>query len=135
MLARMELVFDKDKRVIDCLSKSRGKPAINCVIRKKLLVIVKSVECFHHYLYGKKFVLLTGHASLMWLFSLKEPEGQVARRNQRLQEYDFRIQHRKESNQGNGDLCQGGSVLIAAMFECGEEMQCYDRWQTCPLKL
>ncbi|GBN46382.1 Retrovirus-related Pol polyprotein from transposon 412 [Araneus ventricosus] len=32
-----------------------------------------------------------------------EPEGQIARLIQRLQEYDFEIQHRKETSHGNAD--------------------------------
>ncbi|GBM69281.1 hypothetical protein AVEN_80536-1 [Araneus ventricosus] len=34
---------------------------------------------------------------------LGEPEGQIARWIQRLQEYDFEIQHRKETSHGNAD--------------------------------
>ncbi|GBN70607.1 hypothetical protein AVEN_61473-1, partial [Araneus ventricosus] len=32
-----------------------------------------------------------------------EPEGQIARWIQRLQEYDFEIQHRKGTSHGNAD--------------------------------
>ncbi|GBN90817.1 Retrovirus-related Pol polyprotein from transposon 297 [Araneus ventricosus] len=85
-------------------SKSLGKPERNyCVTRKELLAIVKSIEHFHHYLYGQKFLLRTDHASLRWLLNFKEPEGQIARWIQRLQEYDFEIQHRKGTSHGNAD--------------------------------
>ncbi|GBM17553.1 Retrovirus-related Pol polyprotein from transposon 297 [Araneus ventricosus] len=63
----------------------------------------KSLEHFHHYLYGRKFLLRTDHASLRWLLNFKEPEGQIARWIQRLQEYDFEIQHRKGTSHGNAD--------------------------------
>ncbi|GBN12768.1 Retrovirus-related Pol polyprotein from transposon 297, partial [Araneus ventricosus] len=63
----------------------------------------KSLEHFHHYLYGQKFLLRTDHASLRWLLNFKEPEGQIARWIQRLQEYDFEIQHRKGTSHGNAD--------------------------------
>ncbi|GBM00489.1 Transposon Ty3-G Gag-Pol polyprotein, partial [Araneus ventricosus] len=90
--------------VIAYFSKSLGKPERNyCVTRKKLLAIVKSIEHFHHYLYGRKFLLLTDHASLRWLLNFREPEGQIARWIQRLQEYDFEIQHRKGTSHGNAD--------------------------------
>ncbi|GBN65451.1 Retrovirus-related Pol polyprotein from transposon 297, partial [Araneus ventricosus] len=66
-------------------SKSLGKPERNyCVMRKELLAIVKSIEHFHHYLYGRKFLLRTDHASLRWLLNFREPEGQIARWIQRL---------------------------------------------------
>ncbi|GBO45434.1 Retrovirus-related Pol polyprotein from transposon 297 [Araneus ventricosus] len=89
--------------VIAYFSKSLGKPERNCVTRKELLGIVKSIEHFHHYLYGRKFLLRTDHASLRWLLNFREPEGQIARWIQRLQEYDFEIQHRKGTSHGNAD--------------------------------
>ncbi|GBM40902.1 Retrovirus-related Pol polyprotein from transposon 297 [Araneus ventricosus] len=93
-----------EERVIAYFSKSLGNPERNyCVTRKELLVIVKSIEHFHHYLYGRKFLLRTDHASLRWLLNFKEPEGQTARWIQRLQEYDFEIQHRKGTSHGNAD--------------------------------
>ncbi|GBM95150.1 Transposon Ty3-G Gag-Pol polyprotein, partial [Araneus ventricosus] len=90
--------------VIAYFSKSLGKPERNyCVTRKELLTIVKSIEHFHHYLYGRKFLLRIDHASLRWLLNFREPEGQIARWIQRLQEYDFEIQHRKGTSHGNAD--------------------------------
>ncbi|GBN25236.1 Retrovirus-related Pol polyprotein from transposon 297 [Araneus ventricosus] len=90
--------------VIAYFSKSLGKPERNyCVTRKELLAIVKSIEHFHHYLYGRKFLLRTDNASLRWLLNFREPEGQIARWIQRLQEYDFEIQHRKGTSHGNAD--------------------------------
>ncbi|GBN71321.1 Retrovirus-related Pol polyprotein from transposon 297 [Araneus ventricosus] len=94
----------KEERVIAYFSKSLSKPQRNyCVTRKEFLAIVKSIEHFHHYLYGQKFLLRTHHASLKWLLKLKEPEGQIARWIQTLQEYDFEIQHRKGKSHGNAD--------------------------------
>ncbi|GBM66543.1 Retrovirus-related Pol polyprotein from transposon 297 [Araneus ventricosus] len=93
-----------EERVIAYFSKSLGKPERNyCVTRKELPAIVISIEHFHHYLYGRKFLLRTDHASLRWLLNFKEPEGQIARWIQRLQEYDFEIQHRKGTSHGNAD--------------------------------
>ncbi|GBL75299.1 Retrovirus-related Pol polyprotein from transposon 297 [Araneus ventricosus] len=63
----------------------------------------KSLEHFHHYLYGQKFLLQTDHAFLRWLLNFKEPEGQIACWIQRLQKYDFEIQHRKGTSHGNAD--------------------------------
>ncbi|GBM45502.1 Retrovirus-related Pol polyprotein from transposon 297 [Araneus ventricosus] len=93
-----------EERVIAYFSKSLGKPERNyCVTRKELLAIAKSIEHFHHYLYGRKFLLRTDHASLRWLLNFKEPEGQIACWIQRLQEYDFEIQHRIGTSHGNAD--------------------------------
>ncbi|GBN10046.1 Transposon Ty3-I Gag-Pol polyprotein [Araneus ventricosus] len=85
-------------------SKILGKPERNyCVTSKELLAIVKSIEHFHHYFYGRKFLLRSDHASLRWLLNFREPEGQIARWIQRLQEYDFEIQNRKGTSHGNAD--------------------------------
>ncbi|KAG8199258.1 hypothetical protein JTE90_003683 [Oedothorax gibbosus] len=87
---------DGKERVIAYFSKSLSKPERNyCVTRKELLAIVKAVEHFHHYLYGRRFLVRTDHASLTWLLNFKFPEGQIARWNQRLQEYDIKIEYRK----------------------------------------
>ncbi|UYV72285.1 K02A2.6-like, partial [Cordylochernes scorpioides] len=95
---------DGVERVIAYFSKTLSKPERNyCVTRRELLAIVKSIEHFHHYLYGQKFLLRTDHAALRWLLNFKSPEGQLARWIQRLQEYDMEIQHRKGKSHGNAD--------------------------------
>ncbi|GBO03852.1 hypothetical protein AVEN_169353-1 [Araneus ventricosus] len=51
--------------VIAYFSRSLGKPERNYfVTRKKLLAVVKSIEHLNHYLYGRRFLLRTDHASL-----------------------------------------------------------------------
>ncbi|GBM02507.1 Retrovirus-related Pol polyprotein from transposon 297 [Araneus ventricosus] len=90
--------------VIAYFSRSLGKPERNyCVTRKELLAVVKSIEHFHHYLYGRKIFIRTDHAYLRWLLNFMEPEGQLVRCIQRLQEYDFEIQHRNGISHGNAD--------------------------------
>ncbi|KFM56688.1 Retrovirus-related Pol polyprotein from transposon 412, partial [Stegodyphus mimosarum] len=96
--------IEGQERVVAYWSKCLSKPERNyCVTRKELLAIVKAVEHFHHYLYGRKFLLRTDHASLAWLLNFKNPEGQIARWIQRLQEYDITIRHRKGQSHGNAD--------------------------------
>ncbi|GBN63648.1 Retrovirus-related Pol polyprotein from transposon 297 [Araneus ventricosus] len=93
-----------EESVISYFSNCLVKPERNyCVTRKELLAIVKSIENFHHYLYGQKFLLWTDHASLRWFLNFRKPEGQIARWIQRIQEYDFEIQHRKGTSHGNAD--------------------------------
>ncbi|GBN45417.1 Retrovirus-related Pol polyprotein from transposon 412, partial [Araneus ventricosus] len=95
---------ENEECVIAYFSNSLDKPERNyCVTRKELIAIVKSIEHFHHYLCGRKFLLRTDHASLGWLLNFREPEGQIACWIQRLQEYDFEIQHRKGTSRGNAD--------------------------------
>ncbi|GFR23127.1 transposon Tf2-11 polyprotein [Trichonephila clavata] len=96
--------IDGQDRVIAYFSKCLSRPERNyCVARKELLAIVKAVEHFLHYLYGRRFLLRTNHASLTWLLNFKNPEGQIAKWIRRLQEYDVEIHHRKGSAHGNAD--------------------------------
>ncbi|CAK1580245.1 unnamed protein product [Parnassius mnemosyne] len=90
--------------VISYFSKSLSKPERNyCVTRRELLAGVKSLQHFSKYLLGRKFHLRTDHAALKWLLQFKNPEGQVARWIELLQEYDFVIEHRSGKSHGNAD--------------------------------
>ncbi|CAG4929464.1 unnamed protein product [Parnassius apollo] len=90
--------------VIAYFSKSLSKPERNyCVTRRELLAVVKSLQHFSKYLLGRKFHLRTDHAALKWLLQFKNPEGQVARWIELLQEYDFEIEHRSGKSHGNAD--------------------------------
>lgn len=102
--AVLSQVQDGEEKVIEYYSKVLTKPERNyCVTRKELLAIVKSVDHFHKYLYGREFLIRTDHAALSWLLRLKNPEGQVARWMERLQQYDFKIQHRPGRHHNNAD--------------------------------
>ncbi|GFV45329.1 retrovirus-related Pol polyprotein from transposon 412 [Trichonephila clavipes] len=96
--------IEGQERIIAYFSKCLSKPERNyCVTRKELLAIVKAVEHFHPYLYGRRFLQRTDHASLTWVLNFKNSEGQIARLILRLQEYDVEIRHRKGSAYGNAD--------------------------------
>ena len=89
------LKSNKDKKKSCYFSKTLSKPERNyCVTRRELLALIKGVEHFYKYLYGRKFLLRTDHAALKWLLQFKNPEGQVARWIERLQEFDSDIEHR-----------------------------------------
>ena len=70
-------------------------------------------EKFQHYLVGKKFKLRTDHASLRWLRSFKEPEGQVARWLEVLDTYDFELEHRPGKKHINADALSRGPCFRA----------------------
>ncbi|KAG6464703.1 hypothetical protein O3G_MSEX014678 [Manduca sexta] len=90
--------------VIAYFSKSLSKPERNyCVTRRELLAVVKTLQHFSKYLIGRRFHLRTDHAALKWLLQFKNPEGQVARWIELLQEFDFVIEHRSGKSHGNAD--------------------------------
>lgn len=97
-------VQDGKEKVIGYFSKVLSKPERNyCVTRRELLAAVKSMEHFYKYLYGREFLLRTDHAALKWLLQFKNPEGQVARWIERLQEYNFTVEHRAGKLHSNAD--------------------------------
>ena len=73
------------------------------VTRKELLVVVTYIQHFKQFLLGRPFTLRTDHGSLQWIQTLKEPEGQLARWLERLQDYNFEVQHRKGCHHQNAD--------------------------------
>lgn len=92
------------EKVIAYFSRVLNKSERNyCVTRRELLAIVDSIRSFHQYLYGQKFVVRTDHASLRWLLSFKDLEGQLARWLERLQQYDFEPIYRSGVSHGNAD--------------------------------
>ena len=97
-------IQDGQEKVIAYFSKTLSKPERNyCATRKELLAVVKSVEHFYKYLYGRRFLIRTDHAALKRLLQFKNPEGQAARWIERLQEYNFVIEHRAGTSHRNAD--------------------------------
>ena len=95
---------DGSECVIAYASRTLSKPERRyCVTRRELLAAVTFIHHFRQYLLGKRFSLRTDHSSLTWLSNFKEPEGQLARWLERLQEYDFTITHRPGCKHGNAD--------------------------------
>ena len=90
--------------VIAYASRVLSKPQrCYCITRKKLLAVVYFLKYFRPYLLGKPFVLRTDHGSWTWLSTFRNPEGQLARWLEALQEYQFQIVHRKGHLHGNAD--------------------------------
>ena len=105
------------ERVIAYASRVLSKPERRyCVTRKELLAVVAFVKHFRPYLLGRSFVLRTDHGSLSWLWNFRNPEGQLARWLEQLQEYDFSIVHRRGRKHGNAD-----ALSRMPCSQCGRE--------------
>ena len=74
------------------------------VTRQELLAVVTALKHFHHYLYGRKFLVRTDHGSLRWLLNFKDAEGQMARWLETLSLYNFVIEHRPGRQHKNADV-------------------------------
>ena len=94
----------EQERVVAYYSCTLSQPERRyCVTHKERLAVVKAIKHFHVYLYGRKFLLRTDHSALQWLLSFCHPEGQVARWLERLQQYEFTVEHRAGTKHGNAD--------------------------------
>ena len=85
-----------------------------CVTRKELLVVVTFTQHFRAYLLNQHFTLRTDHGSLTWLRNMKDPEGQLARWLEKLQEFNFEIVHRPGKKHSNAD-----ALLRIPCRQCG----------------
>ena len=100
------LVQERNKKMqpIAFYSKSMTKSQIHySVSEKELLAIVMSVEHFHQYLYGTKFIIRTDHQPLAWLLIKKDPAARLARWIIRISNYDFKIIYKQGILNGDAD--------------------------------
>jgi hypothetical protein len=58
------------------------------------LAIIFGVKQFRPYLYGRKFIIVSDHRPLTWLFNLKDPLSKLARWRIQLEEYDYEIHYK-----------------------------------------
>ena len=72
-------------------------------IEKELFAIVFYVHHFRPYLYGQKFILVTDHRPLVWLYSIKDPVSRLARWRIKLSEYDYEIVYKPGRVNSNAD--------------------------------
>ena len=102
--AVLSQIIDEEERVVAYFSATHS-PAERkySVTRKELLAVVKAVKHFYPYLYGREFTIRTDHASLRWLTTFKQPQGQVARWIEFLDGFQAKIVHRPGSKHTNAD--------------------------------
>ncbi|KAG5886535.1 hypothetical protein JTB14_002032 [Gonioctena quinquepunctata] len=83
-------------KVISYLSRSLSRQERNfTTTERECLAVLWAVEKLRPYLEGVPFSVITDHYSLLWLHNLKDLTGRLARWSVRLQQYDFKILHRK----------------------------------------
>ena len=74
-----------------------------CTRRRELLAIVHFVKVFRAYLYGRRVLIRTDHASLKYIKTLKDPNDQFSRWFERLEETNYEIEIRAGVKHGNAD--------------------------------
>jgi hypothetical protein len=73
------------------------------ISEKECLAIVWAIKQFRIYLRGLKFTVVTDHNALVWLISIRDPTGKLARWSIYLQQYNYEIIHRKGRIHSNVD--------------------------------
>jgi hypothetical protein len=77
-------------------SRKLNKHEVNYVTHDlELAVIVHALKMWRHYLLGRKFVLMTDHYGLRYLFDQPKLNARQARWMALLSEFDFEITHIK----------------------------------------
>ena len=64
------------------------------VYELEALGVIYCVRKWRHYLEGVRFLLVTDHRALLWLFRQPHLRGKLARWALVLQQFDFEVQHR-----------------------------------------
>lgn len=78
---------------------------------KECLAIIFGTKVFRPYLYGQKFIVVTDHKPLQWLFNCKDPSSKLIRWRLKLEEFDYEIVHKKGKMNCNADSLSRNPVL------------------------
>ena len=132
------------ERVLAYASRSLNKAERNyCVTERELLAVVYFVQYFRQYLLGRKFTVRSDHQALVWLFSLKEPNGKIARWIEILAAFDFCVEYRPGKQQPHCDAlsrcenprdCECNQVDMTEVIKCGPCRKCKRRAETMTLE-
>lgn len=110
---------EEGEKVICYLSRSLTKQEMKLTVtEKECLAVIWAVEKLRHYLDHIHFIVITDHASLLWLHRLKDPQGRLARWQLRLQQFDFELIHRKGKDHVVPDfLSRAVPVAVDSVFD------------------
>jgi hypothetical protein len=91
------------------------------ISEKECLAVVFGIKKFRHYVHGTDFTVITDHSALLWLNSISDPIGRLARWAILLQEYRFKVVHRKGSLNCAADAISRPVLRYKAIMPAEEE--------------
>jgi transposase InsO family protein len=75
------------------------------------LAIIESIEYWHHYLYGKKFSVITDHNALKWLKTIKKPNSRLFNWSLKLSQYNIDIKYQSGKNNIEADCLSRNPII------------------------
>jgi hypothetical protein len=119
-------VLMQEGKVICYESRKLNEHEVNYVTHDlELAAIVHALKMWRHYLLGRKFVLMTDHCGLRYLFDQPKLNTRQARWMALLSEFDFEIKHIKGKENRVADALSRSMRTIH--LDCGEYLR--DRCQ------
>ncbi|KAK9678910.1 RNase H-like domain found in reverse transcriptase [Popillia japonica] len=104
------------ERVIAYISRSLSKPERNySTTERECLAVLWAIEKLRPYIEGIHFTVITDHYSLVWLQNLKDPMGRLARMAVKLQQYNFKIVHRRGKDHVVADALSRSVPVIESL--------------------
>ena len=91
-----------------------------CTTKRELYSVVYFLQRFKQYLLGRKFLLRTDHAPLVWLCNFKEPSGILARWLSILGTYDYVTEYRPGRLHANADALSRKPSRPCPLPQCEE---------------
>lgn len=99
---------------------------------RELLAVVWATKQFRCYLLGRKFTLVTDHAALKWMLSLRDPSSRLTRWALRLAEFEYVVTHKPGKKHTNADALSRATAIASVTIELSPEKirreQQVDNW-------
>lgn len=123
--AILSQIQDGEEKIISYYAKSHNKAEKNySTTEKELLAIIKAVQNFRPYIWGRKFLVRTDHSAVKFLFTSRNMKGRLARWSLLLQEYNMEIEHVRGVQNPSDYLSRSiNSVSKATDNEDGDTME------------
>ncbi|KAM7297299.1 hypothetical protein ISCGN_022452 [Ixodes scapularis] len=87
------------------------------------LAIVDAVDKWHCYLHGHQFTVITDHAALKWLKTIKKPCGRLFRRSLKLSMYAYTIKRLKGTDNVEADALSRSPIVGFTDIEDNRQAQ------------